>query len=102
MLVAGQKILVALLTRKRLGLITIRRGQHVADVFGRVFPRHRFGDDAAKEIVRPVFPMMFVAAGMGLANGGEIAIAQPLFIDGGMVADIITDRGPKLFGGIFA
>ena len=73
-----------------LGVIAIRGGEGVADIFHRPIPRHRSFDDSPREEVHPIFPVMLIPFRVMLANQGKISVADTLFVNGGMVATIIT------------
>ena len=72
------------------GVIAIGGGEGVADIFHRPIPRHRPFDDSAGEEIHPIFPVVLVSFRMVLANQGKIAVADALFVNGGVVSAIIA------------
>lgn len=72
------------------GVIAIRGGEGVADIFHRPTPWHRSFDDSPREEVHPIFPVMLIPFRVMLTNQGKIAMADTFFINRRMVAAIIT------------
>ena len=73
-----------------LGVIAIRGGEGVADIFHRPTPWHRSFDDSPREEVHPIFPVMLIPFRVMLTNQGKIAMTDTFFINRRMVAAIIT------------
>ena len=92
----GKEIIECRRGAEILRVISLGGRKHVADVFGGVNPRHRVDDDPAHEEIRPVFPMVFVAPCVVLADVGEAVVCLPFLIHRRMVPVVVFGGVEKL------